>query len=83
MKPVEAADDAIVEEIVINGPATRAFDALTHPEELVKWWGVEGKFQAVRLESDLRPGGKWRIAAAGTQRDRGSGRPQTLRPRQG
>lgn len=61
MKPVKAADDAIVEEIVINGPATRAFDALTHPEELVKWWGVEGKFQAVRLESDLRPGGKWRM----------------------
>lgn len=61
MKPVKVIDDAIVEEITIAGPAARIFDVLTRPEELVKWWHMDGKFRAVRLESDLRPGGKWRM----------------------
>ena len=51
--------DAIVEEIRINAPAERVFDALTSPEERVQWWSVEGSFQTTHMESDLRPGGRW------------------------
>jgi uncharacterized protein YndB with AHSA1/START domain len=51
--------DTIVQEITINAPIARVFAALTTPEQCVKWWGVEGRFQSTRMESDLRPGGKW------------------------
>lgn len=50
---------AIVEEITINAPAERVFEALISPEERVKWWGAEGSFQTTQMESDLRPGGRW------------------------
>jgi uncharacterized protein YndB with AHSA1/START domain len=64
MNSTATRDDAIVQEIAIKGSAERIFDALTNPEELVKWWGVAGKFQVTRMESDLRPGGKWRFLVA-------------------
>jgi uncharacterized protein YndB with AHSA1/START domain len=60
--------DAIVKEIVINAPAEQIFQAIADPLQRVQWWGVEGRFQATQMESDLRPGGKWRMtgtAAAG------------------
>jgi uncharacterized protein YndB with AHSA1/START domain len=73
-----SSDDTIVQQITIRGSAERIFDALTNPEELVKWWGVAGKFQVTRMESDLQPGGQWRfimatgggtgVAVAGTYR---------------
>ncbi len=61
MNSTAMEDDAIVQEITIKGSAERVFDALTSPEELVKWWGVSGKFQLIGVEPDLRPGGKWRF----------------------
>lgn len=36
------------------------FQALTDPVELAKWWGPDG-FVIPRVESDLRPGGAYRI----------------------
>ncbi|WP_327414218.1 SRPBCC family protein [Streptomyces sp. NBC_01233] len=36
------------------------FRALTDPVELSKWWGPDG-FSIPRVESDLRPGGVYRI----------------------
>ncbi len=36
------------------------FQALTEPGELAKWWGPDG-FVIPRVESDLRPGGAYRI----------------------
>jgi len=66
MNPINVSDDTIVQEITINSPAERIFAALTSPHELVKWWGVEGKFQVTHMESDLRPGGKWRIRVRGS-----------------
>ncbi len=53
------AGDTIVQEIRINAPASRVFAALTTPDQCVQWWGIEGRFQSTRMESDLRPGGKW------------------------
>jgi uncharacterized protein YndB with AHSA1/START domain len=61
MKSVKASDDAITQEIEIRRPAERIFDALIRPEELLKWWRAAGKFEVTKVESDLRPGGKWRM----------------------
>lgn len=59
------ASDTIVQEIVIQGTAERVFEALTNPAERMKWWGSEDRFRVTRMESDLRPGGKWMMAGHG------------------
>jgi uncharacterized protein YndB with AHSA1/START domain len=58
MKPAEASD-TIIREITIDAPAERIFEALTNPEQRLKWWGAEGLYRGTHMESDLRPGGKW------------------------
>jgi uncharacterized protein YndB with AHSA1/START domain len=70
MNTANVSRDAIVQEVTIQAPAERIFEALVNPDELLKWWGAEGKFQAVDVESDLRPGGKWKMrvmASGGTE----------------
>jgi uncharacterized protein YndB with AHSA1/START domain len=62
---VATASDTIVQEITIKGSAERIFEALTNPDQRVKWWGVEGRFQATHMESDLRPGGRWMMQGTG------------------
>jgi uncharacterized protein YndB with AHSA1/START domain len=64
MNPASVSD-TIVQEITINGSANRIFAALTDPDQRVKWWGAEGRFQATHMESDLRPGGKWMMQGNG------------------
>jgi uncharacterized protein YndB with AHSA1/START domain len=59
--------DSIVEEIAIEAPAGRIFEALTRPSEILNWWRAEGKFQITDFESDLRIGGKWMIRVAGAK----------------
>jgi uncharacterized protein YndB with AHSA1/START domain len=61
----EGRADTIVQEIAIKRPAEEIFEAMTNADELVKWWRVEGKFQIIHMESDLRPGGKWRMRLIG------------------
>ena len=61
----EAAVEALVQEIDIHAPADRVFRALTRPEDLLQWWAAEGRFRATEVESDLRPGGKWRMRVEG------------------
>ncbi|MEV2215039.1 SRPBCC domain-containing protein [Streptomyces sp. NPDC050997] len=46
---------------VLPAPRPVVFRALTEPQELAKWWGPDG-FTTPRVESDLRPGGGYRIA---------------------
>ena len=53
------ASDIIVMEITIKASAERIFEALTDPEQRVRWWGIQGRFQVSHAGSDLRPGGKW------------------------
>lgn len=65
MKPAMRAHDIVVQEIVIQRSADKVFAALTSPEALVQWWGVAGKFRVTQMESDLRPGGKWRMHLVG------------------
>jgi uncharacterized protein YndB with AHSA1/START domain len=64
MNPTSTSD-TIVQEITINAPAQRIFEALTNPAERIKWWGAEGRFQTTHMESDLRPGGKWAMRGNG------------------
>ena len=65
MSPISVCDDRIVQEVTIKASAERIFAALTRPEELLKWWAAEGKFQIMQAECDLQPGGKWRMRVAG------------------
>lgn len=71
---VTRAGDVIVQEITIQAPAERVFEALTDPAQRVKWWGAEGRFQTTHMESDLRPGGAWLMRGVGM-----GGRPFTVR----
>jgi len=48
-------------ERVFRAPRSVIFQALTEPQELAKWWGPDG-FSILNVESDLRPGGDYRIA---------------------
>ena len=73
MNPASVSD-TIVQEITIQAPAARIFEALTDPGERMKWWGAEGRFQVTRMESDLRAGGKWAMSGNGM-----GGRPFTVR----
>ena len=60
MNPASIAADTIVEEITIDAPATRVFDAFINPSERVVWWNPpDGRFRTTHMDSDLRPGGKW------------------------
>ncbi len=59
MKHPRNTSDTIVEELTINGPAERVFEALVNPEQRLQWWGGQGRFRATSMESDLCPGGKW------------------------
>ena len=64
MNPMSSSD-TIVQEITIKGSAERIFEALTNPDQLIKWWGTEGRFQTTHMESDLRLGGKWMMRGIG------------------
>lgn len=52
--------DEIVSEIEIAAPPERVFEALTDPQQVVRWWGEKGVYRCTRFESDLRPRGRWR-----------------------
>lgn len=68
------ASDTIIQEIAIQAPLKRVFEALTDPAQRIKWWGAEGRFQTTHMESDLRPGGKWEMRGSGVD-----GRPFRVR----
>jgi uncharacterized protein YndB with AHSA1/START domain len=75
MNTPAAAADTIVQEITIDAPANRVFDALTIPSERVKWWTApDGRFRTTSMESDLHPGGRWSMT--GTRAD---GQPFSIR----
>lgn len=45
---------------LIAARPSEAFRALTEPHELGRWWGPQG-FSVPSVQSDLRPGGSYRI----------------------
>jgi uncharacterized protein YndB with AHSA1/START domain len=66
MNPIAVSDDTIVQEVTIKAPASRIFDALTNPSELLRWWQIEDRFRLIHAECDLRSGGKWLMRVAGS-----------------
>lgn len=64
MNPTSISD-AIIQEITIKGSAERIFEALTNPDQRVRWWGAAGRFETTHMESDLRPSGKWMMCGVG------------------
>lgn len=52
----------IEKEIQISASPERIFAALSEPAQRTQWWGVKGKFEVTHMESDLRPGGAWRMS---------------------
>ena len=64
MNPTSVSD-TIIQEITIRGATELVFEALTNPDQRMEWWGSEGRFQVTHMESDLRPGGKWRFVFGG------------------
>lgn len=66
MNAAGPASDTIVQEITINAPASRVFDAFTSPSERVNWWTApDGRLRTTHMESDLRPGGRWSMRGTG------------------
>jgi uncharacterized protein YndB with AHSA1/START domain len=54
------SDEELVHTRAFDAPRQDVFDALTKPELLARWYGPPG-WTVVACESDLRPGGEWRI----------------------
>ena len=57
--------ETIIHEVTINAPAERIFESLTNPDQRKEWWGSQGRFQIIHVESDLRVGGKWKMSGTG------------------
>ncbi len=62
-----STSDTIKEEITINAPAERVFEALVDPNQRLRWWS-HGEFRMTHAESDPRPGGKWELHVESPER---------------
>ena len=51
----------------LDFPISKAYEAMTNPAHLAKWWGPHG-FTNTFHEFDLRPGGKWRYTMHGPEK---------------
>ena len=49
---------AVVSEVEIAAPPERVFQALTQPDQLMRWW-TSDICKAELWEFDARPGGRW------------------------
>src|SRR5581483_2361374 len=65
MTAATMTSNELVQEVTIVAPAERVFAALTRPEELVRWWTLEGKVRTLAAECDVRPGGAWWMVVEG------------------
>jgi len=55
-------NDRLVSEVFIAAPRERIFQAITDPEQAVRWWGKSGKYHFNEFQMDVRVGGKWSCA---------------------
>jgi uncharacterized protein YndB with AHSA1/START domain len=51
MNPIDASD-TIIKEITIHAPAERIFEALTNPEQRLRWWGAEGQYRGTHMSKE-------------------------------
>jgi len=52
-------NDVVTAEVFIAAPRERVFQAITDPEQAVRWWGQEGRYRLSEFHMDVRVGGKW------------------------
>ncbi len=55
----------VLAEIFIAAPPERVFQAITDPDQLMRWWGQNGLYRTTERSADLRPGGKWSSVGVG------------------
>jgi uncharacterized protein YndB with AHSA1/START domain len=63
MTKTDVTEDSVLAEIHIAAPPERVFQALTRPEELMRWFSDQS-CPAKRWEMDARKGGRWKFASA-------------------
>ncbi len=56
---ISADNDVVTAEIFIAAPRERVFQAISDPQQAVRWWGEEGKYRLSEFQMDVRVGGKW------------------------
>ncbi|MBO0911780.1 MAG: SRPBCC domain-containing protein [Acidobacteria bacterium] len=52
-------NDRVACEIFIAAPRERIFEALTDPNQAIRWWGQKDRYQLSEFIMDVRVGGKW------------------------
>jgi uncharacterized protein YndB with AHSA1/START domain len=52
-------NDVVTAEIFIAAPRERIFEALTDPQQAVRWWGQSSNYRFSKFHMDVRVGGKW------------------------
>lgn len=62
MTDVRTTADRITIETRIAASPGQVFDALTDPDQIVRWWGDEKVYVTEEAEVDLREGGGWRAS---------------------
>jgi len=56
----QTADDELFVTRAFAAPLSLVWRLWEDPDHMRRWWGPEA-FHVVRLQSDFRPGGKWRV----------------------
>jgi uncharacterized protein YndB with AHSA1/START domain len=59
MSQISSDNNAVTAEIFIAAPRERVFQALTDPQQAVKWWGQNDRYHLTEFHIDPRVGGKW------------------------
>ena len=76
-------DDELLITRAFAAPLNLVWRMWEEPDYMRRWWGPEG-FRIVSLESDFRPGGKWRVHMVSAEYGDGwsSGAFREITPRQ-
>jgi uncharacterized protein YndB with AHSA1/START domain len=59
---IESGNDVVTAEVFIAAPRERVFEAITDPDQAVRWWGQAGKYVFSEFQMDVRVGGRWSCA---------------------
>jgi uncharacterized protein YndB with AHSA1/START domain len=61
----DLSEGTILAQVDIAAPVERVFAALTHGDEIVKWWGSDELYRTTEWRSELREGGAWKSSGVG------------------
>lgn len=62
---VDLSEGTIIATVEIAAPRERVFQALTSPDEVLRWWGSPETYRTTSWVADLRAGGRWRADGKG------------------